>query len=116
MRRLIAWDNLRPGMGKRSRRRGDYLAILQKPPINPSTWTDNGIPSRWVERIVHPRSQHAHKKPIGLISQLIRALSKPGDLIVDPAAGSFVVMRAAYWLKREFIGCDIAYSEGRDSP
>src|SRR5262249_44338130 len=30
---LIAWDNLHPGMGKRSRRRGDYLLVLQKPPI-----------------------------------------------------------------------------------
>ena len=31
---LIAWDNLRLGMGKRTRRRGDYLLILQKPPIS----------------------------------------------------------------------------------
>jgi site-specific DNA-methyltransferase (adenine-specific) len=29
----IAWDNLRMGMGKRSRRRGDNLLMLQKPPI-----------------------------------------------------------------------------------
>lgn len=43
---LIAWDNLRPGMGKRSRRRGDYLLILQKSPITASTWRDHGILSR----------------------------------------------------------------------
>lgn len=30
---LIAWDCLRIGMGKRSRRRGDYLVIFQKPPV-----------------------------------------------------------------------------------
>ena len=30
---LIAWDNLRPGNGYRSRRRGDYLLVLQKPPL-----------------------------------------------------------------------------------
>jgi site-specific DNA-methyltransferase (adenine-specific) len=28
---LIAWDNLRIWMGKRTRRRGDYLVVLQKP-------------------------------------------------------------------------------------
>jgi hypothetical protein len=30
-------------------------------------------------------------------------------LVVDPAAGSFVVMRVASQLGREFVGCDIAY-------
>ena len=36
-----AWDSLRIGMGKRSRRRGDYLLVLQKPPIKAgTTWRD----------------------------------------------------------------------------
>ena len=30
---LIAWDNKRIGNGYRSRRRGDYLLVLQKPPL-----------------------------------------------------------------------------------
>jgi site-specific DNA-methyltransferase (adenine-specific) len=30
---LISWDSLRLGMGKRSRRRGDYVLVLQRPPI-----------------------------------------------------------------------------------
>jgi DNA modification methylase len=32
----------------------------------------------------------------------------PGDLVVDPAAGSFVVMHVANNLGRNFVGCDIA--------
>jgi hypothetical protein len=40
---------------------------------------------------------------------LIGAVTLPGDLVVDPAAGSFTVMHAAHALGREFIGCDIAY-------
>jgi len=48
-------------------------------------------------------------KPTGLIVRLIGAITKPGDLVVDPAAGSFVVMHAAHQLGREFVGCDIAY-------
>jgi site-specific DNA-methyltransferase (adenine-specific) len=101
---LIAWDSLRMGMGKRSRRRGDYLLVLQKPPIVAHTWKDHGIPSRWPEKV--DRSVHPHIKPIGLISRIIASVTKPGDLVIDPAAGSFVVMKAALQLDRNFVGCD----------
>jgi site-specific DNA-methyltransferase (adenine-specific) len=105
---LIVWDNSRLGMGCRSRRRGGYLLVLQRPPIvAKSTWTDHGIPDRWVEKV--ERSLHAHVKPISLISRLIGATTRPGDLVVDPAAGSFVVMHAALAQEREFIGCDLTY-------
>jgi site-specific DNA-methyltransferase (adenine-specific) len=110
---LIAWDSLRIGNGYRTRRRGDYLLVLQRPPIvAKATWRDHGIPSRWPEKI--DRKLHPHIKPIGLITRLIGATTKPGDLVVDPAAGSFVVMRAAHKLGRDFIGCDIV--EGQPVP
>jgi site-specific DNA-methyltransferase (adenine-specific) len=113
---LIAWDNLRIGMGKRARRRGDYLVVLQKPPIKAgTTWRDHGIPTRWPEKInlaQYPRELYPHTKPIGLIARLIAATTAPGDLVVDPAAGSFVVMHAAHRLKREFIGCDLVTRGG----
>jgi len=55
---LIAWDSLRLGNGYRSRRRGDYLLVLQKPPlVAKATWRDHGIPNRWPEKIdrkIHP--------------------------------------------------------------
>jgi site-specific DNA-methyltransferase (adenine-specific) len=84
---LVAWDNQHLGMGYRARRRG------------------HGIPDRWSEKV--DRKLHPHIKPIGLISRLIVAVTNPGDLVVDPAAGSFAVMHAAIELGREFIGCDI---------
>jgi site-specific DNA-methyltransferase (adenine-specific) len=103
---LIDWDSLRIGMGKRSRRRGDYLLIHQRAPIKVgSTWKDHGIPSRWPEKV--DRNIHPHIKPIGLIERLIGATTEPGDLVVDPAAGSFVVMHAAHKLGRNFVGCDL---------
>jgi site-specific DNA-methyltransferase (adenine-specific) len=46
-------------------------------------------------------------KPIGLIERLIGAVTEPGDLVVDPAAGSFVVIHAACRLMRNFCGCDL---------
>jgi site-specific DNA-methyltransferase (adenine-specific) len=107
---LIAWDNLQMGMGYRTRRRGDYLLILQRPPLRAkATWTDHGIPNRWSEKV--DRKIHPHIKPIGLITRLIGAVTNPGDLVVDPAAGSFVVMHAAHRLGREFIGCDLVVPE-----
>jgi site-specific DNA-methyltransferase (adenine-specific) len=84
-------------MGKRSRRRGDYVVVLQTPPISPKTWRDRVIPNRWAEKIDlerYPRKLHPHE---------------PGDLVVDPAAGSFVVLHVATKMQRRFVGCDIAY-------
>jgi DNA modification methylase len=40
---------------------------------------------------------------------LIGAVAKPGELVVDPAAGDFVVLRAPMALGRVFIGSDIAH-------
>jgi site-specific DNA-methyltransferase (adenine-specific) len=105
---LIAWDSLRAGMGYRTRRRGDYLLVLQKPPLRAKgTWRDHGIPSRWPEKV--DRKTHPHAKPAGLIARLIGAVTEPGDLVVDPAAGSFVVLHVATEMHRRFVGCDIAY-------
>jgi site-specific DNA-methyltransferase (adenine-specific) len=103
---LIAWDNLRLGMGKRSRRGGDYLLILQKPPIMGRTWKDHGIPNRWAEKV--DRAQHPHVKPIVLTKRLIAAVTEPGDLVVDPAAGSFMALHASQQLGRNFVGADIS--------
>ena len=103
---LSAWDNGRFGMGYRSRRCGDYLLILQKPPLRAkTTWRDHGIRDRWAEKVdtrIHP-----HIKPAGLIRRLIAAVTAPGDLIIDPAAGSFLVMHVAHELGRRFSGCDL---------
>jgi site-specific DNA-methyltransferase (adenine-specific) len=103
---LIAWDSGRLGMGYRVRERGDYLIALQKPPLRAkATWKDHGVPSRWAEKV--DQRIHPHIKPINLIRRLVAAVTLPGELVVDPAAGSFIVMRAAHKLGRRFVGCDL---------
>jgi site-specific DNA-methyltransferase (adenine-specific) len=98
---LCSPDYDRIGMGYRLRNRGDHLLILQKPPIKAkATWTDHGIADRHVEKV--DRKRHPHAKPLGLTRRLITAVTMPGDLVVDPAAGSFVVLDAARQLGREF--------------
>jgi site-specific DNA-methyltransferase (adenine-specific) len=107
---LIAWDNGKFGMGYRARRCGEYLLVLQKPPLRAKgTWTDHGIRDRWVEKV--DRRIHPHIKPAGLLRRLIAAVTAPDDLVIDPAAGSFIVMRVAHELARRFAGCDIAYDD-----
>src|SRR5262249_17061238 len=57
----IAWDSGRMGMGYRTRRRGDYLLALQKPPLRAkATWRDHSIPDRWAEKV--DRKIHPHVK------------------------------------------------------
>lgn len=87
--------------------------MLQKKPLRAkATWRDHGIRCRWHEKINKKLYPHPHAKPIGLITRLIGAVTEPEDLVIDPAAGSFVVMHAADSLGREFIGCDLAFGGG----
>jgi site-specific DNA-methyltransferase (adenine-specific) len=107
---LISWDDERKpgGNGYRSRRCGGYLLVLQKPPIRArATWRDHGIRDHWPEKV--DRKIHTHAKPQNLVERLIAAVTLPGDLVIDPAAGSFLVLHAARRLGREFIGCDARF-------
>jgi site-specific DNA-methyltransferase (adenine-specific) len=107
---LIAWNSERFGNGYRSRRCGDYLLVLQRPPLRAkATWHDHGIRDRWTEKV--DRRIHPHIKPAGLIRRLISTVTAPGDLVIDPAAGSFVVMHVAHDFGRRFSGCDLAQQQ-----
>lgn len=104
---LITWYKRRMGMGYRTRRTCEYLVVLQKKPKRAKgVWKLHGIPDVWTEKIVDRR--HPHQKPIGLIRDLILSVTDYGDLVVDPAAGSFVVLEACEGLiGRKFLGCDL---------
>jgi site-specific DNA-methyltransferase (adenine-specific) len=103
---LICWSTFRFGMGRRSRSACEYLVIAQKAPIRAKgCWTDNSIRDVWNE--TSDRSLHPHAKPAALISRLIAATTKRGDLVVDPCAGSYVVLDVCLAIGREFVGCDI---------
>jgi site-specific DNA-methyltransferase (adenine-specific) len=105
---LITWDKQSFGMGYRTRRTSEHLLITQKLPKTIKTWKDKSIRDVWPEKIEHPRLGHPHKKPKGLIERLILAVTERDDIILDPCAGSFVVLDAAKQNYRKFLGCDIS--------
>lgn len=110
---MITWDKDKFGLGYRSRRQSEYCVVLQKKPTKAKgVWTIHNIPDVWKEKIVKTKEDnHPHLKPLELQEQLILATSNPGDFILDPASGSYSVMKVAVKNRRQFIGGDIEYGE-----
>ncbi|MDE2125342.1 MAG: site-specific DNA-methyltransferase [Armatimonadetes bacterium] len=105
---MVTWDKLRMGMGYRTRRRCEHLVIFQLPPLRAKgVWQVHDIADVWPERSQTGVGRHTHAKPLRLQQRLIEAVTSPGELVVDPAAGGFSVMTAARAAGREFLGCDI---------
>ena len=106
---MITWDKGLIGQGYRSRRKGEHLLIIQKTPKSTKSWMDRGIPDVYPEKIPHPRTKgyHPHRKPMGLISRLIKSCTKEGDLVLDCCAGSFSTFDVCKETGRDFIGCDL---------
>jgi ParB/RepB/Spo0J family partition protein len=50
---------------------------------------------------------HSMQKPAGLVEEVIRRLSLPGQLVVDCCYGSGAILRGAAHLGRDFKGCDL---------
>lgn len=107
---LITWDKQKMGMGYRTRRQSEYLLILQKSPKKAkSTWSIHNIRDVWGEKIsADELKTHPHSKPKGLQKVLISSCTKMGDLVLDPASGSFSVFECCKELGRDFIGCNLA--------
>ena len=107
---MIVWQKFRLGMGYRSRRKSEYLVIIQRYPRKAkSTWTLHNIPDVWDEKILD--KNHTHAKPIELQKQLILATTNENDLVLDPASGGYSVFRACKETNRNFIGCDLEFGE-----
>lgn len=105
---MVVWDKGKIGMGYRTRRKSEYLVVLQKSPVRAKgCWNDHGIPDVWEEKTpkIHP-----HSKPIELQKRLIAATTQDGDYVLDPASG-YSVYEACKALGRDFIGGDIEYGE-----
>ena len=107
---MIVWNKMKIGMGYRTRRKSEYLVVIQKlPKQTKSTWSLHNIPDVWDEKILD--KNHTHAKPIELQKQLILATTNENDLVLDPASGGYSVFRACKETGRNFIGCDLEFGE-----
>jgi len=103
---LITWDKGTFGMGYRTRRRAEYCIVLQKKPRKAKgVWKVRTIADVIKERA--SQRAHPHAKPVKLQGELLAAVSHEGDFVIDPAAGSFSVLKAAKAKRRTFLGCDL---------
>lgn len=50
---------------------------------------------------------HPTQKPIGLLKRLIEVFTDPGDVVIDPVAGSGSTLRAAYEMGRNSYGFEV---------
>jgi adenine-specific DNA-methyltransferase len=70
---------------------------------NPSdVWAIPNVKSKHMEKTSHPC-----QFPVGLPQRLIRALTSPGELVLDPYAGTSSTGIAAAMENRRFLGCEI---------
>ena len=104
---MVTWDKGRMGMGYRTRRVSEHLIVLQTSPKRAKgVWKIHNIPDVWREKIPNGNGG-VHPKPVDLQGELIEAVSNTGDLVADPAAGSFSVLKACQIRGRNFVGCDL---------
>lgn len=107
---MVTWDKKRIGMGYRTRRRSEYLIVIQKKPRQAKiTWALHDIPDVWEEKI--NSKTHVHSKPLELQKKLILATTLEDDVVCDFAAGGYSVLEACQTTKRKFLGCDIIYGD-----
>ena len=103
---MLTWNKEKMGLGYRTRHQSEFCVILQKEPRRAKgVWMLRNIPDVWNEKIKD--RTHPHNKPIDLQGELIEAVTAKGDLVVDPAAGSFSVLAACQLRGRNFLGCDV---------
>jgi len=65
-------------------------------------WAIPNVKSKHKEKTAHPC-----QFPVGLPQRLIRALTRPGDVVLDPFAGVSSTGIAAVIERRRFLGCEI---------
>lgn len=80
------------------------VLLYQKPPTRP-------LREWWPDEIVaaareHDKSLHPWQQSEAVFSELVNRLTRPGDLVVDPFAGSGTTGRAATRIGRHFWGSD----------
>jgi site-specific DNA-methyltransferase (adenine-specific) len=99
----LIWDKRTIGMGYHYRARYENILFFEK---GKRRLNDLGVPD--VISVPRVRRGYPSEKPVELGDVLVRQSSAPGDLVLDPFAGSAAFGVAAVLAGRDFAGADIS--------
>ena len=89
----------RPGQG------WEPILFLHREDVKP-TWNGGGRHGVWTHPVVQGEG-HPTVKPLPMVADWVRLFTDPGDLILDPFAGSGTTLRAAKDEGRRAIGVEL---------
>ena len=78
-----------------------YL-LVKGNPVAPANPPPDVIPWTYTGNRLHPT-----QKPVGIFTPLLEAFTKPGDVVLDPFAGSGSTLVAARDMGRRFVGIEL---------
>jgi site-specific DNA-methyltransferase (adenine-specific) len=103
------------GLGNWLRSNAEFCFLLQKYPQSGKLFKNRSFGNVWEEATISVnKRKHPHQKPRELIKALIEATTQEQDLVVDPCAGSFVVLEICQELNRNYLGVDLTYKEMKE--
>lgn len=106
---MVVWDKLTMGLGNGFRNRHELIIHASRGVPIPC---DRSIPN--VIRCPRDRNvDHQSPKPVPLLEKLLRVVSSPGDLVLDPFVGAGALLVAANRLGRRAIGIEIVEKDVR---
>ncbi|MDR1670763.1 MAG: site-specific DNA-methyltransferase [Spiroplasmataceae bacterium] len=107
---LLTWHKNRIALGHRFRNISEFAFLLQKEPANIKSFSVKNIPNVWTEaEIPIKQRNHPHQKPKELLKQIILATTQEQGLVVEPCAGSFILLDICQELNRNYLGVDLTY-------
>jgi site-specific DNA-methyltransferase (adenine-specific) len=89
----------RPGQG------WEAIGFMHRTDLRPS-WNGGGKAGVWTSRVAQNEG-HPTSKPLPMVADWVRLFTNPGDIILDPFAGSGTTLRAAKDEGRRAIGAEI---------
>lgn len=83
--------------------RGKGAPLRGKRPSNVFFYRDDQGYLQFYKRVQHQKHQHGTSKPLEILERIIASSSDPGDLILDPYAGTLSTARAAQDMGRDYL-------------
>lgn len=101
----LVWDKVHIGMGYHYRARYEWVAFFEK-----GKQQLNDLSVADIITCKRVRGGYPTEKPVAVSGVLVDQSSNPGELVIDPFAGSGSVGVAAVTADRRFLGADISAS------